>query len=412
MIEQLEWPTGRAGRQTVLAQFGEARAELMRWALTTGDELADAVVTEMHEIGVKKARLLLRKGIREGSAALADPPPALAALLRQAESRPDYVDDQLLDQASMPFYTAPATVHLIALSAGALIRVYESPSISEVLTTTGRLVDGAQRRLQETGAWHRQVMIPGSLRAGQPGYVATLEVRMLHAHMRKLALDRGYDASVHGYPINQVDLGRTWMDFTLTGRTAEERLGFGSTNRETADLYRYWWYIAHLLGIDARLVEGITSNAAAQRIDDLFQTVTGPVTEDSAALADATLAAVASTMHEVLKVPSGLARPALNAITRRIHGDGLCRDLRIPASRVADVWLGPALSGLAAARERRRRDARLWDAMIDRNLAAARELLATPGHPTPYRHSAAGPDDRGISVAPRAAVGDPASPIE
>ncbi|MFI5720627.1 oxygenase MpaB family protein [Nocardia sp. NPDC051750] len=376
MIEQLEWPTGRAGRSTVLAQFGAARADLMQWALTTGDVLADAVVTEMHEIGMKEARVLLSKGIREGLAALADPPPALAALLRQTETRPRYADDHLLDRASMPFYTAPGPVHLIALSAGALVRVYESPSISEVLTTTGRLVDGAERRLQETGAWHAQAMIPGSLRAGQPGYVATLEVRMLHAQMRKLALDRGYDTSVHGYPINQVDLGRTWIDFTLTGRTAEDRLGFGLTTRETADLYRYWWYIAHLLGIDARLVEGITSNVAAQRIDDLFQTVTGPVTEDSAALADATLAAVTSRLYEVLNVPRALARPALNAITRRIHGDSMCRDLKVPAARAADAWLGPVLSGLAAARERRRRDPRRWQAAIDKNLTAARTLLA------------------------------------
>jgi hypothetical protein len=219
------------------------------------------------------------QGIREGLDSLADPPPALEALLRQTESVPAYVDDSLLDQGPLPFYTSPPPVHIIALNAGSLIRVYESPSISKVLTTTGRLVDAAQRRIQETGAWLTQVMLPGGLRVGQPGYAATLEVRMLHAHMRRLALNRGYDSSADGCPINQVDLGRTWMDFTLTAYTAEGILGFGLSSREQAGLYRYWWYVAHLPGIDARLVQGIsgpTRTKGRRRIRAPLRTM-GPV---------------------------------------------------------------------------------------------------------------------------------------
>lgn len=208
------WPTGRANRDTILAQFGEGRTNLMQWALNAGDPLADAVVAEMHELGMSRMRQLVTQGIHHGLTSLADPPPALAALLTQTKTTPDYVDDELLDELSLPFFSAPAPVHIVSLSAGALVRVYESPSIANVLTTTGRLLEGADRRLQETGNWLLQVMQPGSLRAGQAGYVATLEVRMLHAHMRKLATDRHFDVTRHGTPINQVDLGRTWMDFT------------------------------------------------------------------------------------------------------------------------------------------------------------------------------------------------------
>ncbi|MDE3723525.1 oxygenase MpaB family protein [Nocardiopsis sp. N85] len=284
-------------------------------------------------------------------------------------------------------------MHIIALNAGSLIRVYESPSISAVLTTTGRLVDSAQRRIQETGSWLTRVMLPGGLRVGQPGYVATLQVRMLHAHMRRLALNRGYDASADGHPINQVDLGRTWMDFTLTAYTAEGLLGFGLSSREQADLYRYWWCVAHLLGIDERLVRGITGNEAAARLDAVFQAVTGPVTEDSAVLADATLESATSALHGLLHVPRELARPALNALARRIHGDAVCQDLRIPPAPIADAWLGPVLSGLALARERRRRDPRQWQAAIDRNLATALDLAARPARPTAYQRGATGSAD-------------------
>src|SRR5207245_10156667 len=102
----------------------------------------------------------------------------------------------------------PAAVHLISLSAGALIRVYESPSIAAVLATTGRLVDGADRRIRETGKWVATAMLPGSLRVGQPGYQATVQVRLLHANMRRLVRSRGFDETAYGTTINQVDLDR------------------------------------------------------------------------------------------------------------------------------------------------------------------------------------------------------------
>ncbi|WP_306368151.1 oxygenase MpaB family protein [Nocardiopsis sp. CC223A] len=283
-------------------------------------------------------------------------------------------------------------MHVIALNAGSLIRVYGSPSISTVLTTTGRLVDSAQRRIQETGAWLTRVMLPGCLRVGRPGYAATLQVRMLHAHMRRLALNRGYDASADGSPTNQVDLGRTWTDFTLTAYTAEAILGFGLSSREQADLYRYRWYVAHLLGIDERLVRGIAGNEAAARLDAVFQTVTGPATEDSAVLADATLESATSALHGLLHVPREPARPALNAIARRIHGDAVCQDLRIPPPARRRL-AGPVLSGLALARDRRRRDPQRWQAAIDRNLAAALDLAARPARPTAYQRVATGSAD-------------------
>jgi len=387
------WPTGRSGHGAVLAQFGGGRADLMRWALTTGDPLADAVVTEMHELGMQATRPLLAQGIRDGLDSLDDPPPALVALLRQTETPPAYVDDHLLDELSRPYFSMPTPVHILSLSAGALVRVYESPSIAKVLSTTGRLVDRAERRLTETGTWVTQAMLPGNLRRGKPGYVATLDVRMLHAHMRKLALDRGYDSSLDGVPINQVDLARTWMDFTLTAFTAEELLGFGLTGRELDGLYRYWWYVAHLLGIDARLVEGITGNEGARRVDGLLQAVTGPVSDDSARLADATLDSIASLLQGFLRLPPRLTRPALDALTRRIHGVPMSQDLRIDPAPVADALLTPAVAGFRTARAARRRSPERWEAAIDANIAGERGRTSTPGEATAYERGATGSDD-------------------
>ena len=183
------WPHARGTRSSLIAQFGTDRADLVGWALTTGDPLADAIVADIHN-GHPHAHQAIQLGIRNGLGSLVDPPDSVVALLTDAEQLPDYADDYLLDSGSAPFYTMPPAVHLISLSAGALIRVYESPSIAAVLATTGRLVDGADRRIRETGKWVATAMLPGSLRAGRPGYVATLQVRMLHANMRRFVQPR------------------------------------------------------------------------------------------------------------------------------------------------------------------------------------------------------------------------------
>jgi hypothetical protein len=347
----------------------------------------------MHELGMRTARPLLDQGIRNGLASLAEPPPALRDLLIQTETLPAYVTDELLDDYTRPWFSSPGPVHLISLSTGSLVRAYESPSIANVLTLTGRLVEGAERRIEETGKWLTAMMLPGALRPGWPGYVATFQVRMLHAHMRRLAYDRGYDAARHGAAINQVDLGRTWMDFTLTSYRAEELLGFGLSPREQDQLYRYWWYVGHLLGLDARLVEGVTSNQAATRIDDMFQTVTGAVTDESVVLADATLGSVTGSINELLRVPKGLARPVLNAVTRRIHGPGMSQDLRIPAEPVADVWLTPAVTAMRVARERRRAKPAAWEAEIEKNIADTRARLGETEEAAAFERGATGSHD-------------------
>src|ERR1700730_1885852 len=134
-------PHARGTRSSLIAQFGTDRADLVGWALTTGDPLADAVVADIHD-GHPQARQAVQLGIRHGRDSLVDPPESVVAFLTDTERLPDYADSDLLDHGSAPFYTMPPAVHLISLSAGALIRVYESPSIAAVLAPTGRLGDG------------------------------------------------------------------------------------------------------------------------------------------------------------------------------------------------------------------------------------------------------------------------------
>lgn len=384
-----DWPTEQGQRASVVAQFGATRADLAQWALTTGDPLADAVVEEIHADGTS-VRRALAQGIEHGLASLDDPPPAVAALLTDVERPPAGVDEDLIDAGCRPFFSVPTFLHVISLSGGALIRVYDSPSISAVLTTTGRLVDGVQRRLEETGTWVNATMLPGSLRPGGYGYTTTLQVRMLHAHMRRFSRGRGYDESQFGTAINQIDLARTWMDFTLTSYRAEAAMGFDRTASEMATVYRYWWHIAHLMGVDARLVAGVEDHEAAQRVDDLLQAVTGPPGPGSVELAHATLGAIADQLHALMKLPTAIGRPALFALTRRFHGHALADDLALPRPAL-DPLLTPAIAVIRRHRAKLRRDAAGWAAIHEQGIAEARGLIDQQRGSTSFEAGTEGP---------------------
>src|SRR5260370_2386206 len=112
---------------------------------------------------------------------------------------------------------------------------------------TGRLTTMAPGRLAETGMWAGQATVPGGLLRGAPGYQATVQVRLLHARMRSNALKHGWDTPEWGVPISQVDVVRTWLDFTLTPFQALAALGIELTQAQQSTLYQYWQYIAYPL---------------------------------------------------------------------------------------------------------------------------------------------------------------------
>lgn len=373
---------GAPDRDAVAARFGPARADLALRARATGDPLADAVVAEIRAAGREGSRALtaqLQRGIREGLASLTDPSPAVAALLGSAESVPAGTDTAILDTGVRPMFTAPPAVHTLSLSAGALLRTYGSPSIAVLLGTTGRLVESAERRLTETGAWLLAATLPGGMRPGSPGYVSTLQVRVLHAHMRVLARDRGLDEAVHGTPVNQLDLVRTWLDFTLVSMRAEATIGFGLTPAEITEVYACWQLLAHQLGIDPELVRDVTSHAAAEELDALVSAVTGPPAPESRVLAGALIGAVAVLLVEPLRLPVPHGRRLLQALARRFHGAAVTTGLGL---RRSPGWeLAVAALGRMVALQRRwvRRSPASLEAVRVRNIAATRALLADDG---------------------------------
>ena len=154
-------------------------------------------------------------------------------------------------QGSRAYLGIGTTWMQLLLGPGSLVNTYRSPSIAAVLTATGRLDSAtAGRRIQETGLWLGSAVLPDALMAGAPGYVATAQVRLLHAGVRRQLLKGGWDVDRWGVPINQVDLARTLLDFTYVPIEAMRRLGVGFTADERDDVYHLFRHIGHLVGLD------------------------------------------------------------------------------------------------------------------------------------------------------------------
>src|SRR5712671_5199662 len=215
------------------------KADHMVRMLAVGDQLADAVIVEMDALGKEGRRILNADGLES----LTERPPAITALLQQLETMPAWVDPDMLRRGEVASLSVSPLWYRLSAIGSALVHTYASPAIARLLVQTGRLTTTAPRRLAETGMWAGQATMPCGLLRGAPGYQATVQVRLLHARIRSSARKHGWDAAEWGVPISQVDVARTWVDFTLTPSQAMAALGIALTQAEQNSLYQYWHYI-------------------------------------------------------------------------------------------------------------------------------------------------------------------------
>ncbi len=363
-----KWPSGRGSKSGFTAQFGSDRSEFIQEMLNTADPLADAVVEAIKAEG-GNIRAQLNQGLKQGLNSVENPHPSIAALLISTEALPDFVDTTLLESGPRSWYSVPFPLHLISLTAGALVNVYASTSIARVLATTGRLVDGAERRVNETGLWLAKAMQPEGLKVGNPGYIATVQVRMLHAMMRPHVSTHGYDINIDGAAINQIDLARTWIDFTLTSMRAETVMGGEFIGPEVAEMYRYWWHIGYLLGIDPRFYNGIKTHSEAQRISDMLDAVTGLPVPETGALVKSTMGAVTDALRSQFPIPNQLSDAVLETLARMFHGDVLAEELKLKRHKEISTLLKPFFSAMKLRRNRRRNSVQQWNAFIDKEIS-------------------------------------------
>ena len=150
----------------------------------------------------------LRTALANGQAAPDDAPAVRAFVADMRESLAN-VDWKRIARARRVILSIPILDHSIALGPGSLTNTYSSPAIATVLTATGRLVDGALRRLTDTRNWLYHLYFEDALRPGGGGFEHTGMVRAMHAFSRAQRRGRGGGTEDYGEPINSIDMLRT-----------------------------------------------------------------------------------------------------------------------------------------------------------------------------------------------------------
>ncbi|WP_264923895.1 oxygenase MpaB family protein [Streptomyces sp. A012304] len=351
----------------------DSRTDRLVTLFTAGDPLADAVVAELDHYG-PPARRALDAGLRNGLASLdAKPPAAVAALLRHLETPPPWVDPLMLHRGDLTSLSvAPMWFQLCSVTV-ALAHTYASPATARQLVAEGRPADLAARRLTEAGVWARQTVRPGGLLRGRPGYLATVEVRLHHARMRARAVEE-WDLGATGLPIGRLDMARTWLGFTFEAFRALEALGIGTGPDEERHLYRYWAYVAHLLGLGESLHQDVHDHAGAHRLRDLMEHVTPAPDENTrvliTALVDAQSRATAGAPGADLSEEQ--VRHLLHSVLRRAFGPQWGDRVGIPEV--------PSATDLLPLISRLNREARYWQTYSPASAQEARRrALAGPG---------------------------------
>jgi hypothetical protein len=364
--------------------FGE-RADFVAASVSDGDPMADAAVAAMRGAHVPQATV---NNLLRGGAPLSPVPAPVREFIESLRVVPDWVEWERVDAGSRAVLAIGFVWMQLLLGPSSLVNTYRPPGLARVLGATGGLVSDASRRLQETGAWLTVATHPGHLRVGEPGWVATAQVRLLHARVRARLLNGGWDVDEWGVPINQADLARTLLDFTVTPMAALDRLGVGLTSRERDGVHHLFRLIAHLIGVDVSLQ--VDSDAEAKALAGLLEVLNGPPDAEARALAEAMIEAYVELLTPAIHVTEPMTRQLVLALIEVFHDRPTYEGLQLPRPQ---LWARAAVRGLGLANSVVRLTHRMLPATenravhrAQRSLAAASNLLVgSTAYQDPHR---------------------------
>ncbi|HMI89632.1 MAG TPA: oxygenase MpaB family protein [Polyangiaceae bacterium] len=307
------------------------QADGLAAALWRGDPLADAWVEKSDTLDRARAEDLLESALENRRGALAAAPFELVALFEQLRAVPLWVDPSAIEQGCRTARRAGPIAGAV-LSGFSLMGGYRSSAVVKPLIMTGKLRDGASRRLTETGRFVVAITEPGALHGPEAGFQACVRVRLLHARIRRrLARSADWKAEAWGLPINQADMLGTNLLFSLGFLIGARELGMSFSGEEAESVIHLWRYVGYLLGIDETLLPA--SEREAERIMYLVGASQPAPDADSVELARALhrepLERARSERQRRMARAEMVVRAALSRI---LLGDQVADELELPKS--------------------------------------------------------------------------------
>lgn len=233
---------------------------------TLGDPPADERVAEIFSNG----------GIEDIHAMMADLVEFDHIDLCQTDTHLTHFDHQIAPSSEVidgqRVFEAHGPEILWILGCYSLPSAYAAANGVEVLAQTEFLTRQTNRRLVETSQMVVDAMTEGSLAPGARGISTIEKVRLMHAAIRLLILNRpGHDwpTDQRGLPINQEDMAGTLMTFSYLAIDGLKHLGIRLNRADRESYVAAWAYVGRRMGVTEELIP--KSFKEAKRLTRLIQ---------------------------------------------------------------------------------------------------------------------------------------------
>lgn len=299
---------------TWVTKYADTQLDKMRY---TCDPIADAVAARVerqrpsHMIDEVFARAKSEGG-------------AFSDYVEHAHTVPAWVNWDAIEHARH-VNLAFANVRAIALLVSSLVEGYSLSKAAHVLISTGRLHQDVLKRVYETSQMTHNINVPDGIRPGHPGHRTIMEVRLLHAMVRKYLKQRGWDTALHDEPINQEDMAFTIIEFDYLAMRGMERMGARLSADDKSAMQQLWRYAAYLNGVDECMIPASLDEEIYQY--DRIRTRQYNPNEESRQLATAVITALAG------QPPFNLPAALLFELSRLCLGDGLADAYALPRDK-------------------------------------------------------------------------------
>jgi hypothetical protein len=367
-------------------RFGDRVDRLGEYLLRV-DPVADAVVAAIEEMPAGAGWAQFRRAAQSGIASVPEAAEPIRALFAEVERVPVWVDQEAMERGAEVLMRAGPLGGMV-LGLKSLVLGYSSPGGNKPLIMSGRLEEQAGRRLNETARFVQATIAPGGMRPHAPGWQLALNVRLIHAQVRRMILRSGrWDEAAWGAPINQHDELGTSLLFSMIVLEGLRQLGVRIT-RDDSDAYMHLWrWSGWLMGLDLALLPA--TEAEGRRLAEIIAATQGPPDEDSRRLTRALLNSPkheAKTPHERTNARRLATFSA--AMCRSLIGDEMADQLGV--SQTSWRYAVPLARRLVSSMELVREKVpfgdvpalwagtRYWDRVVDLGLARAAAELALP----------------------------------
>jgi ER-bound oxygenase mpaB/B'/Rubber oxygenase, catalytic domain len=215
-----------------------------------GDPLADKVISTLVDAGEIASVNAVMRNLVENEYWVPETLPAIVRdYLQSTADLPPWADSAKIAAGQQVFWRYGPRLILI-LHCYSLPFCYVARKGVQVLALTSRLTGNAARRIVETAQMLVDVMQPGGLESPEGRGRRTIQkVRLMHAAVRRLAVQSPAWRNEFDLPVNQEDLAGTLMSFSWIALDGLEKLGILLSDTEKEAYLHCWQVIGHQLGI-------------------------------------------------------------------------------------------------------------------------------------------------------------------